>query len=60
MGERAKKEVAENPEQWLMALLLTIQSRIENPAAMLETTVEYSFFEDRLAQAKKLLGKRQT
>lgn len=57
LGERWKNRAAEDPEVWLVALLLNTKHELEKRrfTAMLDRTVEFSFFENRVAEAKRFL-----
>lgn len=48
-----------DPEQWLTALLLTIEAEINEPSAMLRSAVGLSFLDNPMAKAERLLRKQK-
>ena len=55
-----KHRVTDDPERWLVALLLNIDERVTSVSAMLDRTVSSSFFDSRMARADRLLGRHKS
>lgn len=53
--EEDKRETKKNPEKCLTAILLTMNERLPSVSAMLDRTVEHSFFGETLDEADRLL-----
>lgn len=59
-GEENRREARKDPEKCLTALLLTINQDITSVSAVLDSTVEDSFFETTLAEADRLLRRHKS
>lgn len=54
-GKEVRKEVEEDPEGYLLSLLMTIKEELPEVSAMLHFTVERASFEPNRTKARRLL-----
>ena len=55
VGERERQKATKDPELCLVAMLQFIKKRLNNPSAMLKSTIESSFFDGYQEEARQLL-----